>query len=184
MKRKKGFKNIISVKIALKKQINGHEFEPKTVYLNPSAKTVINRGYYWNESSEEILKLDIWINEGSGWIIDKIEGWYINVVNYEPLSGSSYIPLPKVLTNSMKILTNLKNKDHRCFMLRHVRLINPTNSHPERINKQDKKIAANLNYSDIAFPLDINNYEKNEDIFQMQIKISFIHFRKILSSNT
>ena len=46
MKRKKGFKNIISVKIALKKQINGHEFEPKTVYLNPSAKTVINRGYY------------------------------------------------------------------------------------------------------------------------------------------
>ena len=69
-------------------------------------------------------------------------------------------------------------------MLRHIRLINPTNSHPERINKQDKKIAANLNYSDIAFPLDINNYEKNEDIFQMQIKISFIHFRKILSSNT
>ena len=69
-------------------------------------------------------------------------------------------------------------------MLRHVRLINPTNSHPERINKQDKKIAANLNYSDIAFPLDINNYEKNEDIFQMQIKISFIHLRKILSSNS
>ena len=34
-----------------------------------------------------------------------------------------------------------------------LRLINPTNSHPERINKQDKKIAANLNYSDIAFPL-------------------------------
>ena len=28
----------------------------------------------------------------------------------------------------------------------HVRLINPTNSHPERINKQDKKIAVNLKY--------------------------------------
>ena len=27
----------------------------------------------------------------------------------------------------------------------HVRLINPTKSHPERINKQDKKNAANLN---------------------------------------
>ena len=44
-----------------------------------------------------------------------------------------------------------------------------TNSHPERINKQDKKIAANLNYSDIAFPLDINDYEKIEDRFQMQV---------------
>ena len=42
----------------------------------------------------------------------------------------------------------------------HVRLINPTNSHPERINKQDKKIAANLNYSGIVFPLYINDYKK------------------------
>ena len=41
----------------------------------------------------------------------------------------------------------------------HVRLINPKNSHPERTNKPDKKIAANLNYSDIVFPLDINDYE-------------------------
>ena len=38
----------------------------------------------------------------------------------------------------------------------HIRLINPTNSHPERVNKQDK-IAANLNYSDIVFPLDFND---------------------------
>ena len=42
----------------------------------------------------------------------------------------------------------------------------PTNSHPERINKQDKKIAANLNHSDM-FLLDINDYGKTEDRFQM-----------------
>ena len=36
------------------------------------------------------------INEGSGWIIDKIEGLYSNVANYEPLLGGSYILLPKV----------------------------------------------------------------------------------------
>ena len=35
----------------------------------------------------------------------------------------------------------------------------------ERINKHDKKIAANLNYSDIVFPLDFNDYEKIEDRF-------------------
>ena len=54
----------------------------------------------------------------------------------------------------------------------HVRLINLTNSYPERINKQDKKIAANLNYSDIVFSLDINDYEKIEDRFQMQVNVS------------
>ena len=71
----------------------------------------------------------------------------------------------------MKGVINLKNKNHKCFMWCHVRLINLTNSHTERINKQDKKIAANLNYSDIAFLLDINDYEKIEDKFQMQVYV-------------
>ena len=131
----------MSVKITLKKRINNNEFEPKTVYLNSSPKTIINWRYYLNESFVEILnKLDIWINEGAEWIINKIEGLYINVANYELLSGSSYIPLPKVLNNPMKGLINLKNKDHKYFMWCPVGLINPTNSHPERINKQDKKL--------------------------------------------
>ena len=50
------------------------------------------------------------------------------------------------------------------FLWCHVRLIDPTNSHPERINKQDKKVAANLNYSDILFPLDINMITKKYKI--------------------
>ena len=49
----------------------------------------------------------------------------------------------------MKGFINLKNKDHKFFMWCHVRLINPQNRNAETINKQDKKIAANLNYSDI-----------------------------------
>ena len=124
---------------------------PRTLYFNSLLKTVINRRYHLNDSFEEILNLlDIWINEDSRWIIDKIEGLYINVANYEPLLGDSYIPLPKAINNSMKDLINLKNKDHKCFMWCHVRLINPQNRNAERINKQDKKIAANLNYSDIV----------------------------------
>ena len=53
----------------------------------------------------------------------------------------------------------------------HVRLINPQNRNAIRINKQDKKIAVNLNYSDIMFSLDINYYEKIEDRFQMHVNI-------------
>ena len=64
----------------------------------------------------------------------------------------------------MKGLINLKNKDH-------VRLINAQNRNAERINKEDKKIAVNLNYSDIAFPLDINDYEKIEVRFQIQVNV-------------
>ena len=134
------FKYIISVTITLKKRANDNKFDPKTLYFNSLIKTVINRRYHLNNSFEEILNLlDIWINKGSGWIIDEIEGLYINVANYEPLLGASYISLPKALNNSMKDLMNLKNKDHKCFTWCHVRLIYPTNSHQERMNKQDKK---------------------------------------------
>ena len=140
LREKRGFKYIISVTITLKKRINDNEFDPKTLHLNSLIKTVINQRYRLNDSFEEILnKLDIWINEGSGWVIDEIKGLYINISNYEPLLGGSYIPLPKVLNNSMKGLINLKNKDHKCFMWCHVRLINPQNRNAERINKQDKK---------------------------------------------
>ena len=71
----------------------------------------------------------------------------------------------------MTALINLKNKDQKYFMRCHVRLINTQNRNAERINKQDKKIAASLNYSDIAFPLDINDYEKIEDRFQVQVNV-------------
>ena len=109
LREKRGFKFFISVKITLKKRINDKEFEPKTLYFNSLIKTVINRRYRFNVSFEEILNLlDIWINEGPGWIIDKIEGLYINISNYEPLLGGSYTSLPKALNNSMKGLINHK----------------------------------------------------------------------------
>ena len=48
LREKRGFKYIISVKITLKKRINDNEIDTRTVYLNSSAKTVKNRGYYLN----------------------------------------------------------------------------------------------------------------------------------------
>ena len=83
LKEKRGFKYIISVKFTLKKGINDDELDPRTLYFNSLVKMVINQRYNLKDSFEEILnQLD---NEDSGWIIDKIEGLYINISNYEPL---------------------------------------------------------------------------------------------------
>ena len=46
----------------------------------------------------------------------------------------------------MKGLINIKNKDHKCFLWRNVRLINPHDRNAERISKEDKKIAAKLTF--------------------------------------
>ena len=111
---KRGFKYIVSVKITLEKRINNNEFDTKTLRFNSLIKTVINQRYPLNDSFGEILNLlDIWINKGSGWVIDKIKGLYINISNYEPLLGGSCISLPEELNNSMKGLINLKNKDYK-----------------------------------------------------------------------
>ena len=77
--------------------------------------------------------IDNWINEGSGWIIELIESQYINISTYRPLSGSSYMDLPIQLRSRRKGLTKIKNKDQKCFLWCHVRHINPSKEHPERI---------------------------------------------------
>ena len=75
LREKSGFKHIISVKITLKKQNNGNELDPRTLYFNSVVETVTNRRYHLDDSFEEILnKLDIWINEGSAWVINNVEG--------------------------------------------------------------------------------------------------------------
>ena len=48
------------------------------------------------------------------------------------------------LRSPRKGLINIKNKDKKCFLWCHVRHINPSKEHPERIKKTDKKIAKKL----------------------------------------
>ena len=95
----------------------------------------------------------------------------MDIANYDPLAGSSYIPLPRELNNSMKGLINLKNKDNECFKWCHVRFINPQNKHCDRINKKDKEIAKTLNYRGINFPMKARDYEIIEERFNINVNV-------------
>ena len=77
--------------------------------------------------------IDVWINKGSGWNVESIESQYINISTYRPLSGSSYMDLPVELKSPRKELINIKNKDQKYFSWCHVRHIDPSKEHPERI---------------------------------------------------
>ena len=70
----KGFKYQITVAVLLSKhKING-DIEYASVYFNSATKTVINSDEYMlDKSFQEILyRIDNWINEGSGWIVESI----------------------------------------------------------------------------------------------------------------
>ena len=153
LKEKRGFKYILSVKVTLKRWNNAtNTYDIDTIFRNSDAITVANQRFNLNTSHETLKhRLSIYSSEGSGWIIDKIENIWINISNYDPLSGSSYIPLPLKLNNSIKGLINLKNKDVECFKWCHVRFLNPQKKHSYRINKKDKKAASTLDYRGIIF---------------------------------
>ena len=159
----KGFKYQITLKVLLKKYKLDGEIEFRPVYFNSTTKGVINHRFRLENSFQEILYLiDNWINEGSGWIVESTESQYINISTYRPLSGSSYVNLPAELRSPRKGLINIKNKDQKCFIWCYVRHINPVKIHPERIKKEDKKLANYLAYDGIEFSVQEKDFNKIE----------------------
>ena len=68
--------------------------------------------------------------------------------------------LPVELRSPRKGLINIKNKDEKCFLWCHVRHINPSKEHPERILKIDKKIAEKLDYDGIDIRVQEKDFSK------------------------
>ena len=111
---------------------------------------MINHKFSLDKSFQKILyRIENWINEGSGWIVELIESQYINISTYRPLSGSSYMDLPVELKSPRKGLINIKNKDQKIFLWCHFGHINPSKEHPERI---EKTLLKNLIIMKLSFP--------------------------------
>ena len=70
--------------------------------------------------------------------------------------------MPTELKHPRKGLINIKNNDQKCFLWCHVRHINPLKEHPEKIKKIDTKIACNINYDEIEFPVKEKDFQKIE----------------------
>ena len=149
-------------------------------YFNSTTKIVINHKFSLENAFQEILyRTDNWINEESGWIVELIESQYVNISNYRPLSGGSYVQLPVELKSPKKQLIDVKNNDQKCFLWCHVRHINPVKIHLERIIREDNKLN-DLNYDGVGFLVrekDLSKIEKRNNIcinmFCYQNKMTF-----------
>ena len=143
----KGFKFVETLQVKFVKHSNDKKIL-KNGYFNSTTDLIINETdikLAIQASQQQILnKIAQWISEGSGWTIQSIENHYINIVNYNPLKGSSYIELPQELRNSAKGLINMKNKDNECFRWCHIRHSNPQDKDPQRIKKTDKQYIEKL----------------------------------------
>ena len=97
----------------------------------------------------------------SGGVFERIIHHKIFITEYNSLVGSSYIPLPKELRNSMKGMVNPINKiDNECFRWCHLIL-----------KYRNKQYINQLDYTGVTFPVTEKQYKRTEEQNQISVNV-------------
>ena len=109
--------------------------------------------------------------EGTGAVVNHCLKLYLNIAKYEPLKGSSYIPLPNALANK-KAIINVKNVDNRCLMWALLSMLYPDDSHHKNEVSRYRKHVDKLNLEGIVdFPTPVSQIPKAEKHFNLAINV-------------
>ena len=99
--------------------------------------------------------------EVSAWFFKEVIRLEIHTVEYKPMKGSSYIPLPDFIMRK-KAITNMENKDDNCFLWSVLRHLHPKEKHAARINDL-REHENDLNFKGIDFPVKLQDITKFEN---------------------
>ena len=169
----------IKVKLALKCIMSKTDLKTGDVVYTPAhfvSKVELNfqdtdaDNLYKRMSDKMLESLAAYQQKGSNWVFDSVEELTLHTVKYEPLSGSSYIPLPKELTDK-KAIINMKNEDNECFKWCITRALNPVDKHPERITKILRLQAEKLNWKGLKFPMELKNIHRFETLNEIAVNV-------------
>jgi hypothetical protein len=101
-----------------------------------------------NESLTEFLKMELRINK------------------YNPLRGSSYVPLSKVLAHK-KAIKNVKNEDNKCFLWSILSAFHPADKRSYRVSKYKKlenEFDEALHGIEYPVKLDVSKFVRRKNI--------------------
>ena len=128
-----------------------------------------------DEIEEEIQKVNE--DEGSGWVLVGVISLVLHTTRWEPIYGSSYMPLDPYLANK-KAIINMKNEDDdKCFMWCVLRALYPKNDHPERLDKDLKSKQDIINMKGICYPVSLKAIDHFEHL-NPNISISVLGYNK------
>ena len=109
--------------------------------------------------------------EGTGAVVNHCLKLYLNIAKYEPLKGSSYIPLPNALANIQAII-NVKNLDNKCLMWALLSMLYPDDSHHKNEVSRYRKHVDKLNLEGIVdFPTPVSQIPKAEKHLNLAINV-------------
>ncbi|GFY22228.1 uncharacterized protein TNCV_3298711 [Trichonephila clavipes] len=127
------------------------EFSFKTMDQIILESTDLNE--FYNEVVDKLKReMEEFEARGSGWRLIEIKYLELRINKYNPLRGSSYIDLPKMI-EVKKAVINVKNlDDNKCFMWVILSALHPADDHVDRISKY-KPYENELNFEGIEFPV-------------------------------
>jgi len=136
-------------------------------YVNSNQKVFLNMFYYENIMSEIIEQcmntVNIFEQNGSGWILDQVMGCDIRVAKFEVLTASCFVPIPEFL-QFKRAIVNPQNTGNECFKwaflaLQHYKDVQ--GSHRER-TKQYEKFVSLYDFTCVQFPASVNDIKRFE----------------------
>ena len=111
---------------------------------------------------KEILEKNyIYQRNGAGWYFKEVFSLEIHIVNYKPIKGSSYIPLPDFIMRK-KAIINMENKDNKCFLWSILRYLHPIEKQETRLT-DIRKYENDLSFKGIDFPVKLKDITKFEN---------------------
>ena len=137
-------------------------------YFNRMQPAILNEhnidtlNHLLNQFIDEVKgEIEAWSQRGSGWILDEMSEAFINMAQYQPLWGGSYMVLSTKLKKKKAIL-NIQNRDNQClrWALRAALFPAPRGRNPVRPLSYPTKDS--LNFTGINFPTPVSQIDRLE----------------------
>lgn len=105
----------------------------------------------------------------SGWGLEKIEFLNVNVNKYQPLKGSTYIPLPPEV-QSKNACVNVKNRDNKCFYWAIISALYPVDKNSDRPSSYPHYTDI-FNVTGIKDPVCLSDIKKFEKLNKISVNV-------------
>ena len=110
-------------------------------------------------------RMTTFMQAGSGWVLEENHALVLEMIEYAPIGGSSYLELPVDISHT-KAVINIQYEDQQCFMWSILSALFPALKDAQRISKY-QDYTQELNFSGMNFPITIDQISKFETLNPM-----------------
>ena len=116
--------------------------------------------------------IDSFLRRGSGWIFEEFTNITLNVTEYRPCAGGTFLELPTPL-KFKKSLLNIQNTDDKCIIWAITAALHPLSDNTPNHTRTThyKKYINECNVSNVTFPTPISDIPKLENNNNIRINV-------------